>query len=137
MVYHNNLTSPSFFTKKPVVIIISILAVSLTSVLVVWLNLTWRPDIASLPPDSGFYAYVGKAILNGQVLYRDVWDDKPPLGYYLNAVGQSIFGQTPWGVWWSSIAWILGCSVLLFLVIRKLFGRITAGIASAIFLVAL
>ncbi len=137
MVYHNNLTSPSFFKKKPVVIIISILAVSLTSVLVVWLNLTWRPDVASLPPDSGFYAYVGKAILNRQVLYRDVWDDKPPLGYYLNAMGQAVFGQTPWGVWWSSIAWILGCTVLLFLVIRKLFGKFTAGIASAIFLMAL
>ena len=103
----------------------------------VWLNLSWRPDVVSLPPDSGFYAYVGKAILHGQVPYRDVWDDKPPLGYYLNALGQLVFGQTPWGVWWSSIAWILGCTLLLFLVIRKLFGITTAGIASAIFLVAL
>ncbi len=137
MVQPNNSPTPSFFKKKPVVIILSIIGIILTAVIVVWLNLSWRPDINSLPPDSGFYAYVGKAILHGQVLYRDVWDDKPPLGYYLNALAQLVFGQTPWGVWWSSIAWILGCTLLLFLIIRKLFGRITAGIASAIFLLAL
>ena len=137
MVRQNSSSTLPFFKKKPVVIFISILTVILTTIIVIWLNLSWRPDIASLPPDSGFYAYVGKAILHGQVPYRDVWDDKPPLGYYLNALGQLVFGQTPWGVWWSSIAWILGCTLLLFLVIRKLFGRITAGIACAIFLVAL
>jgi 4-amino-4-deoxy-L-arabinose transferase-like glycosyltransferase len=105
--------------------------------MVIWLNLSWRPDVSSLPPDSGFYAYIGKAILHGQLPYRDVWDDKPPLGYYLNALGLLVFGQTPWGVWWSSVVWILGCTVLLFLVIKKLFGGTTALVTGAIFLVGL
>jgi hypothetical protein len=48
-----------------------------------------------------------------------------------------IFGQTAWGIWWSSVVWIVGCLLLLFLVIKKLFGVITAGVTSAIFLVAL
>jgi 4-amino-4-deoxy-L-arabinose transferase-like glycosyltransferase len=135
----SQINSPTqlFFKKKPVVFILTILAVGLTAVIVIWLNLSWRPDVSSLPPDSGFYAYFGKAILHGQIPYRDVWDDKPPLGYYLNALGQLVFGQTPWGVWWSSVAWILGCTVLFFLVIKKLFGVTAAGVSSAIFLVAL
>jgi 4-amino-4-deoxy-L-arabinose transferase-like glycosyltransferase len=123
--------------KKPTVVILWLLALGLTTFIVVWLNLSWRVDISSLPPDSGFYAYIGKAILHGQIPYRDVWDDKPPLGYYLNALALLFFGQTAWGVWWSSVAWITGCMVLLFLVIKKLLGGIPAGISCAIFLVAL
>ena len=126
------------FTKnKPVVVILAVLAAGLVALVVIWLNLSWRPDVSQLPPDSGFYAYYGKAILDGQIPYRDVWDDKPPLGYYLNALGLLVFGQTPWGVWWSSIVWILGCTLLFFLIIKKLLGGITAGVTSAIFLVAL
>ncbi len=105
--------------------------------IITWLNLTWRPDVSGLPADSGFYAYIGKAILHGQILYRDVWDDKPPLGYYLNASALAIFGQTTFGVWWSSVIWISGCAVLLFFLIKKLFGGATAGITTGLFLVAL
>jgi 4-amino-4-deoxy-L-arabinose transferase-like glycosyltransferase len=108
-----------------------------TLAVVAWLNLTWRPDMRSLPPDSGFYAYVGKAILHGQVLYRDLWDDKPPLGYYLNALAQASLGQTPWGVWWSGVIWISGCTLLLFFTIKKLFNGITSGIISILFLILL
>lgn len=135
----SQLNSPArlFFKKVPVIYILSILAISLAALVVIWLNLSWRPDVSSLPPDSGVYAYIGKAILHGQIPYRDVWDDKPPLGYYLNALGQALFGQSPFGVWWSSVAWILGCTLLFFLVIRHLFGTAPAGVSSAIFLVAL
>jgi 4-amino-4-deoxy-L-arabinose transferase-like glycosyltransferase len=134
---HNNLLTRLIHKHKPIVIISSLLAVGLTAIIVFWLNLPWRPDIRGLPPDSGFYAYFGEAILHGQVPYRDVWDDKPPLGYLMNALALLVFGQTPWGIWWSSVFWILGCTVLFFLVARKLFGNISAWILSAIFLIAL
>jgi len=134
---HSNFLTKLFTKNKPIVIILAIIAVGLAAFLVLWLNLSWRPDVSQLPPDSGFYAYYGKAILHGQIPYRDVWDDKPPLGYYLDALGLFIFGQTPWGVWWSSIVWILGCIILLFQVIKKLFGVIAAGVTSTILLVAL
>jgi len=113
------------------------LGVVLVVLLVTWLNLPWRPDVKGIPPDSGFYAYIGKALLHGQVLYRDVWDDKPPLGYYLNAAALAIFGQSPWGLWWSEIIWITACTLLFFLVLRKHFGSLTAGLSSALFLLAL
>jgi 4-amino-4-deoxy-L-arabinose transferase-like glycosyltransferase len=123
--------------KRLVVILLVLLTVILVAAVVIWLNLSWRPDMSQLPPDSGFYAYVGKAILHEQLPYRDLWDNKPPIGYYLNALALAVFGQTPWGVWWFSVVWILGCILLFFAVIKKLFGGITAWISSAIFLVAL
>lgn len=137
MINHNSIIRKLFSKSKPIIVVLTILAVGLAAFLVIWLNLSWRPDISQLPPDSGFYAYYGKAILHGQIPYRDLWDNKPPLGYYLNALALFIFGQTPWGVWWSSVVWIFGCMVLLFLVLKKLFGSIPAGISSAILLVAL
>ncbi len=134
---HNNLLTKLFTKNKPVVVVFTFLAVGLAVFLVIWLNLSWRPDVSQLPPDSGVYAYFGKAILHGQIPYRDVWDNKTPLGFYLNALALFVFGQTPWGVWWSSVVWIFGCMVLLFLVIKNLFGGITAWFTSNIFLVAL
>jgi 4-amino-4-deoxy-L-arabinose transferase-like glycosyltransferase len=129
--------STRFFSYKSIQILLYLLAFTLAALLVIWLNLSWRPDLQRLPPDSGFYAYFGKAILHWQMPYRDVWDDKPPLGYYLNALALLIFGQTAWGVWWSSVVWIIGLVVLFFAVIRKLFGTITAGICAVLFLLAL
>ncbi len=126
-----------FLASKPARLVLYTIAVILAAFLVIWLNLSWRSDLTRLPPDSGFYAYFGKAILHGQVPYRDVWDDKPPLGYYLNALALMVFGQSAWGIWWSSVVWILGCTILAFVVFRKLFGKGTAWIMSPIFLVAL
>jgi len=137
VINHTSIIRQLFTKKKPIIIVSTILALGLAAFLVIWLNLSWRPDVSQLPPDSGFYAYFGKAILHGQIPYRDLWDNKPPLGYYLNAVALLVFGQTPWGVWWSSVVWILGCMVLFFLVIKKLMGGIAAGVTSAILLVAL
>src|SRR5438445_276947 len=34
-------------------------------------------------PDEGTYADIGRAIAHGAVLYRDVWDNKPPAMYWL------------------------------------------------------
>jgi 4-amino-4-deoxy-L-arabinose transferase-like glycosyltransferase len=128
---------PLLFKRKPIKILFYFLGFILITLLVIWLNLSWRPDLQRIPPDSGFYAYFGKAILHGQIPYRDIWDNKPPLGYYLNALAQVIFGQNAWGVWWSSIVWMTGLCVLFFAVIRKLFEGATAAITTVLFLVAL
>src|SRR3954447_17879480 len=36
--------------------------------------------------DSGIFLYVGQRLLHGDVLYRDIADNKPPLIYWLNAL---------------------------------------------------
>lgn len=36
--------------------------------------------------DEGIYQVVGKAIFSGEVLYKDIWDNKPPLLYFIYAI---------------------------------------------------
>jgi 4-amino-4-deoxy-L-arabinose transferase-like glycosyltransferase len=53
--------------------------------------------------DSGVFAYIGRRILNGDLPYRDVWDHKPPLIFYLNALGLKIAPDSLWGIWLLSV----------------------------------
>src|ERR1700704_3424949 len=39
--------------------------------------------------DEGVYQVIGMAINQGRLLYRDIWDNKPPLLYLLYAIFQS------------------------------------------------
>ncbi len=43
--------------------------------------------------DEGIYQVIGKAIQDGRVLYQDIWDNKPPLLYYIYALfnGEQFF----------------------------------------------
>lgn len=42
--------------------------------------------------DEGIYLTIGRSLRHGATLYKDIHDNKPPLLYYLAAVGQSVFG---------------------------------------------
>jgi hypothetical protein len=42
---------------------------------------------------AGFFEYAGRSILEGKILYRDLWDNKLPSVYYLNALWQLLFGS--------------------------------------------
>jgi hypothetical protein len=46
------------------------------------------PDYAS-----AFYAFTGREIAHGKQMYHDVWDNKLPSIYYLNALWQVLFGE--------------------------------------------
>jgi hypothetical protein len=43
--------------------------------------------------DNAMFEYVGRAIAHGRRLYLDVWDNKLPGVYYINAAWQVLFGQ--------------------------------------------
>lgn len=49
--------------------------------------------------DSSVFLYAGQRILDGNVPYRDVWDHKGPLIFYLNAAGLALGAGSRWGVW--------------------------------------
>ncbi len=111
----------------------TILWIILIVLVVLWLNLPSDPVFQALVSDSGVYAYIGSAIVHGQVPYRDVWEQKPPVGFYLNALAVLLFGQTPWGIWWFNLIWVALSASVFFLVIKKMFGAIPAATASLIF----
>ena len=54
-------------------------------------RVSWR-DIP-LQTDAGIWAYSGGRLLDGAVLYRDLWDNKPPGMHYTYAAGQWLFGR--------------------------------------------
>lgn len=54
------------------------------------------PRYNIMTADKEVYRYVGRMMLQGGVPYRDVFDHKPPLIYFLNYVG--LLGDD-WGLW--------------------------------------
>lgn len=60
------------------------------------LSLTFCPPYDLIVDDKEFFKYTGMAVLRGNVPYRDFFDHKPPLIYFINAAGL-LFGS--WGLW--------------------------------------
>jgi hypothetical protein len=48
--------------------------------------------------DQGVFAQVGDVIVRGGLPYRDGWDVKGPLVYYLLALSQTVLGVNQWGI---------------------------------------
>lgn len=59
-----------------------------------------NPNNMTLPSrDSGVFLYVGWRVLSGDIPYRDAWDHKPPLVYFVDALGLFLSPQSLLGVW--------------------------------------
>ncbi len=82
--------------------------------------------------DSGVFAYIGRRILNGDLPYRDVWDHKPPLIFYLNALGLKIAPDSLWGIWLLSVLLLAGAIFCSHKLLSKLFNSEIALVSTAI-----
>ena len=58
------------------------------------------PIFVRIGKDGGLFAYFGARILQGDIPYVDIWDHKPPIVFYLNALVEALFKPVPWAVWW-------------------------------------
>lgn len=113
-----------------------VLAILLLIFIVILNHLPWNLQNKDMSPDSGLYAYLGSAITNGRIPYRDVWEHKPPMGFYLNALAVLIFGQTPWAIWWFAVLWMAFIAILFFLIIYRMMGWLPAFVGSITFVIA-
>jgi 4-amino-4-deoxy-L-arabinose transferase-like glycosyltransferase len=127
----------SLFQDKKHERIVSVLWVSLLAITMLVLMLPWTPEFNGTSPDGGLYAYVGKAIVDGKLPYRDVWEQKPPVGFYLNALAILLFGGTPWAIWWFNLLWLIVTIIVFFFVIKKMTGLFAASIASIVFILTM
>lgn len=90
--------------------------------------------------DSGVFLYGGWRLLQGELPYRDVWDHKPPVIFYLNALGLALAGGSRWGVWLIEVASLSVAAGLALHVLRRAFGLFAAlaglyfGLLAAVFL---
>lgn len=116
--------------------VLAVLCIVLLGIVILCLNLPWSPVHKGLGPDSGLFAYIGSAIVKGQVPYLDMWDHKPPVAFYLNALAVLLFGQTPWAIWWFNLIWITFSVIAFLFVIRKMMGWLAAFSSSLVFLLA-
>src|SRR5687768_15108409 len=93
-----------------------------------------HPGNMSLPSrDSGVFLYTGWRLLNGDIPYRDVWDHKPPLIYFVDALGLLLTPASLWGVWILQFIFIFFTFFLLYKLLDQELGG-PAALAGSILL---
>lgn len=79
--------------------------------------------------DQATYLVIGHGLLEGQQLYLDLWDNKPPGIFYIFALVRLIFGAVMWCVGFLDILWLLAISYFIFRFARRYLGAPGAAIA--------
>ena len=87
--------------------------------------------------DSGVFLYMGWRILHGELPYRDLWDHKPPVIFYINALGLAVTNNSRWGVWLIELAALFLAAFLGFQLIKKNFGVFPAIFSFLLWLLSL
>ena len=82
--------------------------------------------------DQATYCVIGQGLLHGKLLYRDLWDNKPPGIFYIYALIVKIFGPVMWSVGVVDILWLLAISCCIFYFARRYFG-IAGAVLAVIF----
>lgn len=72
--------------------------------------------------DFSIFAYIGERIRSGGLPYVDAWDHKPPLIFYLNALGLTFAGGNLMGIWLLEAVFLTGALLMLFRLIRGAYG---------------
>ncbi len=112
--------------------IISLLGLAFFSLAHAMPSLLQIPDI-----DYSIFEYFGQRMREGQLPYRDIYDHKPPLIFFLNYWGLVLGSGSRWGIWALQLAAVSAAGLIGFLGLRPIFGLYPAWLASAGFLVNL
>lgn len=93
------------------------------------------PSVSLPREDSGIFLYFGQQILAGKLPYVDLFDHKPPLVFYLNALGLALGGA--WGVWALQLLGIYASALMGYSFLSRPYGAKVAGYAILAFLLNL
>lgn len=80
--------------------------------------------------DEAIYAHMGRRILAGDVLYRDLTENKPPLGYWIYAAGVASFGYTETAIRLLPIPFVLATIVCVWWLGVRFAGAFAGGLAA-------
>ena len=83
--------------------------------------------------DEAAYGYIGRKLVHGSVMYRDVSENKPPLGYWLYALAVAIGGANESTIRLMPIPCVLGSIVLVWWLGLRLRGPGAACLAAFVF----
>ena len=85
--------------------------------------------------DEAAYAYIGHRILHGDVLYRDLTENKPPLGYWIYTLAVALGGYNELAIRVMPIPFVLAAIALVWWIALRLGGLGAACVAAGIFIV--
>ena len=83
--------------------------------------------------DEAAYAYIGHRLLLGDVMYRDLTENKPPLGYWLYAFAVWIGGYNELAIRLMPIPAVLLTIALVWWIGQRLAGTLAACVGAALF----
>lgn len=83
-------------------------------------SLVFSPAVLFLNSDEAAYIYFGQVVQQGGVPYRDVWDHKPPVTFYLSALALMVFGESHWAIWWLRAITVFVTGLLFYRVLMDL-----------------
>jgi 4-amino-4-deoxy-L-arabinose transferase-like glycosyltransferase len=83
--------------------------------------------------DEAAYAYIGHRILRGDVMYRDLTENKPPLGYWLYTLTVALGGYQELAIRVMPIPFVLATIALVWWIALRLGGSGSACVAAVIF----
>ena len=86
--------------------------------------------------DGGIFLYVGSLILKGRIPYLDVWENKGPLVFYINALGLFLTHGSRWGVWLLEFLFFFGAGYISYTLIKRMMGTIPALVGTFIWITA-
>jgi hypothetical protein len=97
--------------------------------------LPYSPLSQSLPSrDSGVFLYTGWRVLQGEIPYLQVWDHKPPVIYYLDALGLWLWPDSVWGVWLVEVAALWLAAWVGYSLLKRIYGLFPAVFISFLWL---
>lgn len=82
------------------------------------LSIQLAPSMMPMGRDNGIFSYTAQVMLDGGVLYRDVWENKLPGVYVIDALAFAAFGTTRWAVWGMEVAFVAAAAWVMFALLR-------------------
>ena len=115
----------------------SLVLLILVSIVLAQLSLLLPSHQSLTGRDSGIFLYIGKIILEGKTPYLDVWENKGPLIFYINAFGLLIGSGSRWGVWFVELVFLFFAVYIGFKITKKFFGLPSAILSTIIWVLSL
>ena len=89
-----------------------------------------KGETEPLDCDEAAYAYMGKRLTEGAVLYRDLAENKPPGGYWIYQLAVKIGQASEWTIRWIPVPIVLLTILLLWLAALLVAGPLAACLSS-------
>jgi hypothetical protein len=96
----------------------------------------WPRAVGASEPldcDEAAYAYMGHRVKKGDVLYRDLSENKPPLGYWLYTLAVALGGYNELTIRVMAIPFVLATIALVWWIALRLAGPVSASLGAVLY----